>query len=143
MEKAASWRLTQAHRPIKSSTLAMDSSRIEQHIKPLLGKRVAETLKIADIEAIQSDIAIRKTAKPRTPGRGGVTKGGAGVASRSVATLQSILNHAVQLDIIASNQGAGARKIAGKKKENINGPAPLLLPEQKSIKQKHMRTGHV
>jgi len=46
-----------------------------------------------------------------------VTKGGAGVASRSVATLQSILNHAVRLDIIASNQGAGARKIAGKKKE--------------------------
>ena len=126
VEEVCDWYMSEAtagrilgrrNRPIKSSTLAMDRSRIEQHIKPLLGKRVAETLKIADIEAMQSDIAIGKTAKPRTPGRGGVTKGGPGVASRSVATLQSILNHAVRLDIIASNQGAGARKIASNKKE--------------------------
>lgn len=109
--------LGRRNRPIKASTLTMDRSRIERHIKPLLGKRIAQTLKIADIEAMQSDIVAGKTAKPRGTGRGGVTTGGPGVASRSVATLQSILSHAARLDMIDSNPSLGVRKIAGKKKE--------------------------
>ena len=105
------------NRPIKASTLAMDRSRIETHIKPLLGRRQVRALKVADISSMQADIAAGKTAKPRGPGRGGVTTGGAGVAARTVSTLQSLLAHAKRLDVIVSNPAEGVRKLAAKKKE--------------------------
>jgi hypothetical protein len=73
--------LGRRHRPIKTSTLAMDRSRIETHIKPLLGRRQVRALKLGDVEAMQSDIASGRTAKPRGVGRGGATTGGAGVAA--------------------------------------------------------------
>ncbi|MBZ9703238.1 MULTISPECIES: tyrosine-type recombinase/integrase [unclassified Mesorhizobium] len=109
--------LGRRHRPIKTSTLAMDRSRIETHIKPLLGRRQVRALKLGDIEAMQSDIAGGRTAKPRGVGRGGATTGGAGVAARTVSTLQSLFAHAVRLDVITSNPAVGVRKRAGKKKE--------------------------
>jgi integrase len=108
--------LGRRNRPIKASTLAMDKSRIETHIKPLLGKALVHTLKIADIERMQSDIVAGKTAKPRGEGRGGVPTGGPGVAARTVSTLQSILGHATRLDQIEAHPSKGARKLAGKKK---------------------------
>jgi integrase len=120
------WYLTEAkagrilgrrNRPIKPSTLAMDRCRIETHIKPLLGRRQVRALKLADIEAMQSDIAAGKTAKPRGGGRGGATTGGGGVAARTVSTLQSLLAHAKRFEVIASNPAEGVRKLAGKKKE--------------------------
>src|SRR3546814_1569638 len=70
--------------PIKVSTLAMDRSRIESHIRPLIGRRKVAAIRLPDIEAMQHDIAAGKTAKPRGEGRGGVTRGGKGVAARSV-----------------------------------------------------------
>ncbi|MFC0217605.1 integrase arm-type DNA-binding domain-containing protein [Pseudochelatococcus lubricantis] len=109
--------LGRRNRPIKKSTLAMDKSRIETHIKPLLGNRLAHTLKVADIEGMQSDIVAGKTAKPRGKGRGGVTTGGSGVASRAVGTLQSILGHAARLDKLENHPSRGARKLTGNKKQ--------------------------
>ena len=109
--------LGRRNRPIKPSTLAMDRSRIETHIKPLLGRRQVRALKLADISGMQANIAEGKTAKPRGPGRGGPTTGGAGVAARSVSTLQSLLAHAKLLSVTASNPAVGVRKLAGKKKE--------------------------
>ena len=109
--------LGRRNRPIKSSTLAMDRSRIETHIKPLLGRRQVRALTLADIASMQADIAAGKTAKPREPGRGGVATGGAGVAARTVSTLQSLLAHARLLNVIVANPATGARKLAGKRKE--------------------------
>jgi integrase len=109
--------LGRRNRPIKASTLAMDRSRIETHIKPLLGRRQVRALKRADIDSMQSDIAAGKTAKPRGTGRGGATTGGGGVAARTVSTLQSLFAHAARLDVIATNPAEGVRKLAGKKKE--------------------------
>ncbi|BAV65529.1 tyrosine-type recombinase/integrase [Sphingobium cloacae] len=108
--------LGRRNRPIKKSTLAMDKSRIETHIKPLLGARLAQGLKVADIEGMQSDIAAGKTAKPKDKRRGGATTGGPGVAARTVATLQAILGHAARLDQIENHPSRGARKLAGQKK---------------------------
>ena len=42
--------LGRKHRPIKASTLAMDRSRIETRIVPLVGMRQVRALRIADIE---------------------------------------------------------------------------------------------
>lgn len=109
--------LGRRNRPIKASTLAMDRSRIEAHIKPLLGRRRVRALRLADIEGMQADIAAGKTAKRRRPGRGGTTTGGGGVAARTVSTLRSLFAHATRLEVIASNPAEGVRKLAGKRKE--------------------------
>lgn len=115
------WYLTEAQagnilgrrrRPIKASTLAMDKSRIEVHIKPLLGKRIVGALNLGDIEGAQADIAAGKTSKPRKGARGGATTGGEGVAARTMSTLHSIFEHAVRLGKIESNPARGVRKIA-------------------------------
>jgi integrase len=95
----------------------MDRSRIEAHIKPLLGRRQVRALRIADIEGMQADIAAGKTAKQRRPGRGGTTTGGGGVAARTVSTLRSLFAHAARLEVIASNPAEGVRKLAGKRKD--------------------------
>ena len=103
-------------RPIKASTLKMDRSRIDSHIRPLLGDRKIEALKLGDIEAAQADIAAGLTAKPRIGSRGGVTTGGDGVASRAMSTLHSILEHAVRLGEIEKNPARGIRRLASKPK---------------------------
>ncbi len=127
VEALCDWYLTEAeagrilgrkNRPIKASTLAMDRSRIRTHIRPLLGKRMVGSLRIVDIEGMQSDIVAGKTAAPeRGPGRGGVARGGPGVAGRAVSTLQAILSHAARLDVIERHPSEGARRLAGNRKQ--------------------------
>ena len=115
------WYLTEAEagrilgkkrRPIKPSTLRMDRSRIEAHLKPLLGKRQIGALKFGDVEGVQADIAAGKTSKPRVGSRGGTTTGGEGVASRTMSTLHAILEHAVRLGKIERNPAKGVRRMA-------------------------------
>ena len=98
--------------PIKPSTLRMDRSRIEAHLKSLLGKRQVGALKFGDIEGVQADIAAGKTSKPRVGSRGGTTTGGEGVASRTMSTLHAILEHAVRLGKIERNPAKGVRRMA-------------------------------
>lgn len=102
--------------PIKASTLGMDRSRIETHIRPLIGRRKVAALRLPDIEAMQHDIAAGKTAKPRGDGRGGATRGGKGVASRSVTTLHSIFAHAKRAGLIEENPALGVRKYPDRRK---------------------------
>lgn len=107
--------LGRKHRSIKASTLAMDRSRIETHIKPLIGTRQVRSLRMSDIEKMQMDIVAGRTArKKQDGGRGGRTTGGPGVAGRAVSTLHSLLAHAMRYDIVENNPAAGVRKIAGK-----------------------------
>jgi len=115
------WYLTEAEagrilgrrrRPIKASTLAMDRSRVEAHIKPLLGRRQVGALKLGDIEAAQADIAAGKTAKARKGSRGGATTGGEGVAARTLSTLHAIFEHAARLGKIPNNPAKGVRRLA-------------------------------
>src|SRR5262249_6791482 len=89
--------LADAKGRIKASTLAMDKSRIETHVKPLIGRFTVRSLTSADIERMKADIISGKTAKPRKKeGRGGVATGGAGVAARTVGMLATILEYARQ-----------------------------------------------
>ncbi len=120
------WYLTEAEegrilgrrrRPIKASTLAMDRSRIDVHIKPLLGKRAVSSLKLGDIEGAQADIAAGKTSKPRVGNRGGATTGGEGVAARTMSTLHAVFEHAVRLGKIENNPAKGVRRLASTPRE--------------------------
>jgi integrase len=109
--------LGRRRRAIKASTLAMDRSRIESHIKPLLGRRQIGSLKLGDIEGAQADIASGKTSKPRVGSRGGATTGGEGVAARTISTLHAIFEHAVRLGLIEVNPAKGVRKLSAAPRE--------------------------
>lgn len=108
-------------RPIKASSVSGDRSRIEQHIKPLIGTRVVSHLRLADIERLQADIAAGRTARSRHAGRGGQTSGGAGIAARTISTLRSLFNHARRLGLIEHSPANGVRVIASTKlKRRLN-----------------------
>lgn len=118
-EAAAGRLLGRRGKPIKASTVAMDRSRIETHVKPLIGRRPVSALDIAELEAMQSDIAAGKTAaKPKgwkhkgKRRRGGVAAGGGGVASRTLGMVQAIIEHARRAGVVQTNPAKGARKIA-------------------------------
>ena len=81
-------------RPIKPWTLYQDKSRINAHVRPLLGGRRVNGVTQDDIRDFVNAIKSGKTAKARV-GRGGKTKGGDGAASRVVGMLRTIFAHAM------------------------------------------------
>jgi integrase len=103
--------LAHAKGRIKDSTLAMDKSRIETHVKPLIGKLSVRSLTANDIERLKIGISAGKSAKPRKNGRGGVITGGRGVASRTLGMLGTILEYAKHpLNLIKENPVRGIKK---------------------------------
>jgi integrase len=80
--------------PIKASTLDMDRSRIDCHVRPLLGAKPVSWLNVQRMGEFQNDVAAGKTAKARpAKGRTGAQTGGRGVAARTVRMLNAILAH--------------------------------------------------
>lgn len=118
--------LGRKNRPIKESSLKMDESRINTHIKPLLGKRHAKHLTIAEVEQMQSDVRDGKTAKARGGGRGGKAAGGPGVAARCLGTLQAILGHAKHKGLLTEHPTRGAKKLATNKKTRRLSSAEII-----------------
>jgi integrase len=113
--------LAEAAGHVKASTLAMDKSRIERHVKPLLGRHTARSLTSEDIERMQLDIAAGKTARKRPEGRGGATTGGRGVAARTVGMLGTILEFARRRRLISVNPARGIAKLPeGRQRRFLN-----------------------
>lgn len=117
LEEAGAGRLLgRSRRPIKPSTLQNDRARVEHHIRPLLGGRPIRTLTLGDVERMQAQIAAGYTkAARKRAGRGATTRGGEGVAGRTVATLRTILGHAKRWELIDRNPALGVRQIASRK----------------------------
>jgi integrase len=113
--------LADAKTRIKASTLAMDKSRIETHVKPLIGRFTVRSLTTADIERMKADIITGKTAKPRRKeGRGGLATGGAGVAGRTVGMTATILEYARQtLKLVKDNPARGVKKPPDRKQRRF------------------------
>lgn len=101
---------------IKPSTSRMDRSRIERHVKPLLGTRTVASLTPTDMEKFLRDIVNGKTAESRKKGsndqrsKGGAARGGAGVASRTLGMLGTILERAVRDGLITKNPARGVAR---------------------------------
>lgn len=81
--------------PIKKWTLYQDNSRINTHVRPLLGNRRVNGLTTDDIRDFVQSIKAGKTAKARV-GRGGEATGGDGAAARCVGMLRTIFSHAMR-----------------------------------------------
>lgn len=96
---------------LKNSTWTMDKSRIECHIKPLIGSRSVKSLTPGDVEKLLQDITRGKSAQTKKgQGRGGQTSGGSGVAGRAVAMLGTILERAVRDGTIDRNPVRGVAR---------------------------------
>jgi integrase len=113
--------LLEAKGRVKASTLAMDRSRIERHVKPLLGRHAVRSLTPDNIEKMQLDIAAGRTARERAEGRGGVTTGGKGVAARTVGMLGTILEFGRRRRLITVNPARGVAKLPeGRQRRFLN-----------------------
>lgn len=104
---------------IKASTWAMDKSRIEKHLKPLIGSRSVLDISPKDIEKLLRDITDGKSVSSSTnkSGRGGRTTGGPGVASRTISMLGTILERAVRDGVIDRNPVRGVARPKDKPKK--------------------------
>jgi integrase len=96
----------------KLSTITTDQSRIERHIKPLLGyKRIGEVLR-GDVDKFLRDVASGKTrcdVKTRVRGRA-IVSGGKGAATRTVGLLGGIFSFAVARGLLTSNPVLGVKR---------------------------------
>lgn len=88
----------------KASTIESDRSRIEAHIRPLLGTKRIGAVTRGDITKFLQDVAWGKTARPKKPGRRGTgVKGGRGTATRTVRLLGGMFTYAVRRDYVKEN----------------------------------------
>ena len=102
-----------ATKPAKrASTWANDASNLNRHIRPLVGKKIANLLSKADAAHAIQAITDGKTAKDekseKKRGRARV-KGGAGVARRTRTTAAAMFAWGVEHRLIANNPFAGVR----------------------------------
>jgi integrase len=129
--------LADAKSRIKASTLAMDKSRIETHVKPLIGRFTVRSLTAADIVRMKANIIAGKTAKPRKKeGRGGIATGGPGVAARTLGMTVTILEYAKRLKLINNNPARGVKKPPDRKQRRF-----LTLKEITKLGDKMRKAG--
>ncbi|HYD65128.1 site-specific integrase [Azospirillum sp.] len=113
--------VTKRGTPKKASSLTIDRSNIDRHVRPLLGGRQVGSLKRMDIEKLQIDIAAGKTAndvKTRKQGRA-IVRGGAGTAARTIAVFSAILSYAAAVGVRPDNPARGVVLLKGKPKERF------------------------
>jgi integrase len=105
----------------KASSWAADTSNIDRHIRPLLGRKGAKLLTQADIARFQSDVSVGKTsADVKTKKRGrAIVRGGKGTAARSLAVLGAMLQFGVGRRILPANPAKGVKLFHGEKKERF------------------------
>ncbi|MFC4271825.1 DUF4102 domain-containing protein [Sneathiella chungangensis] len=108
----------------KASTLAIDSGRIERHIKPLLGNKFVRDITTKDIEKAMHDIRLGKTAVDVKTGFRGraIVKGGSGTAARTITLLGSIFSYAVKQGLRDDNPVRGVEIPKDGKRARILSP---------------------
>jgi integrase len=96
----------------KATTLRADLSRTQIHLKPLLGRRLIESITRADVERFMLDVKTGKMASAKSPKRkaGSITKGGQGAAAQCVALLSTLFNFAVARKMVKENPAKGVKK---------------------------------
>lgn len=113
--------LTRFNRPKKTSTLSIDTGRIERHIKPLIGSVAAVDLDGRKVKGLIQDITLGKTAvdvKTKKRGRARV-QGGASTAARVADLLSGIMSWAVDEEIVKTNPVHGIRRFRSEAKERF------------------------
>ena len=105
----------------KASSLEIDRSNMERHIKPLLGQTRIRALTRSDVEKFQQDVAAGKSkADVKTKPRGrAIVSGGKGTAARSLAVLGTLLSFAVKRGMRPDNPARGVKLFANDRRERF------------------------
>jgi integrase len=113
--------LTEGCATKKESTLVRDRSRIERHIKPLLGRKSVKLVSQVDIGRFMQDVAAGKSARDvRTGFRGrAIVAGGKGAARECVTLLGSIFTFAVNRGLREDNPARKIKKFPARKMERF------------------------
>jgi len=113
----------------KASSWQADRSNIERHIKPLLGRRLVQSLKAPDVARFQAEVASGKSRADIKTGKRGraIVKGGKGTAARSLAVLGAMLQFAVARQLISANAAKGVKLFKGEPKERFLTDAEVAL----------------
>lgn len=104
--------LTDGARTKKQSTIEMDRSRIDAHVRPLLGKKRVKQITRSDLQRFLSDVADGKTANDRKTRKRGrsIVRGGKGVANRTLGMIGAIFEFAVEQGFRTDNPARGVKK---------------------------------
>lgn len=108
----------------RDSTWANDGSNLKRHIRPLLGRRVANTVTKAEAAKAIRDITVGKTAadekSEKKRGRA-IVKGGAGVARRTLTTTAAMFAWGVEHGLVKTNPFASVKLSAAPVRERFLG----------------------
>jgi integrase len=105
-------------KPKKASTLYVETSRINRHIKPLLGRRPIDEITRKDVERMMDDITDGKTktdVKTKRRGRA-IVGGGLSTAVKAVKLLSALYGYAVRKRMVETNPCIGIEKPADNRK---------------------------
>ena len=112
--------LTRRRVPKAPSTLSTDRSRIEAHIKPLLGHLAVAAVTRDDVERAMHAITEGKTCKRvKLDKRHALSnvRGGRGAASRTIGLLGAVMTYAVKQGLRTDNPVHGVMRPADKRRE--------------------------
>lgn len=112
----------------KATSLASARSDVENHIKPLLGTKLASLVTAADVDKLLLDVASGRTAKrAKTSRKRGLSRvtGGRGAANAAVTTLCAAMAFGIRRGVRTDNPALGVRKFPEKKIERFLSPAEL------------------
>ena len=116
-DAAAGRLLTKARRPKKASTIAIDRTRIDRHVKPLLGSMKVKAVTREDVDRFMHRVAEGESAEIARMSKKSRTTGGAGTASRTVGMLGAVFDYAVKKHMCEVNPCRGVVRFADGKRE--------------------------
>ena len=109
--------LIKGRKPKKASTISIDRTRIERHVKPLLGRLKVKAVTREDIDRFMHDVAAGATAELAKNSKASRTTGGPGTASRTVGMLGAVFDYAVKKHIRDDNPCRGVERFADGKRD--------------------------
>lgn len=107
--------------PKKQSTVDSDRSRIDAHVKPLIGQLKATEIKRSDIETFKIGVVTGKTQRDVKlgPQRRSIVRGGKGVITRVLGMLGAIFAWGQENGYVEHNPVRGVKRFADKQKKAL------------------------
>jgi len=107
--------------PKKASTVETDRSRVDAHIRPLLGQLRATEVKRSDIETFKIAVATGKTKRDVKlgPQRRSIVRGGKGVVTRVLGMLGAIFAWGQENGYVEHNPVRGVKRFADQQKKAL------------------------
>jgi integrase len=110
--------------PKKASTLSADRSRINAHIKPLLGALKACEVTRSDVEAFKIGVVTGRAKRDERlgPRRRSIVRGGKGAATRTLGLLGALFAWGQDNGFVETNPVRGVRRFADRQKKALLTP---------------------